>query len=695
MKFNRLRPHLAIGLALIALLALTLPAGAQEGGGSLPDYRQYFGSDSRLVIWVVAQLHLLFAAFVLGVPIFALITEYIGYRTGEKRYDKLAHDFTKLLAASFSTTASFGGLLAFSLFALYPTFMSRLSNIFSPTYAWYGLLFFAEAFSMYFYLYSWNRLTGDKKKWHLWTGLLLNIFGVILMLIGNSWVSFMMSPPLAEVNAETGEVVRRGFNALTLEWTGSLWQAINNPLWTPLNIHRFIGNVAFGGFVVGAYAAVRFLNAKTAEARAYYDWMGYIGNFIGVAALIPMPFAGYYMGREVYSYSAVMGNNMMGGTFSWTFIIQAILIGALFIGANFYLWSGMSRIPGAERYLKYIKWLDVVLIICFAIWLTPHNLPLSPREQAVIGGQFHPTLKFLGLMAAKNAVINFIIIATYLSFLFYRRGNKGNRVPVSQQGRGARVTLFVGLGVVVLVLGWYAFVLFTLNPAALDLSADKGAFFLLPAILLVAQIVAGAVAVWLTFTDRGVAGQIVYLGATVLNSVLILGPYGFVIMTQANPFLRNIAVAQWLITMSALVLVTAIDIVLLRGAEEIGAIRWGQMTERSQYALILLVIGAVMLMSLMGYIRSGLREDWHIFGVVRDASAGAATPSMAYMARVIAGIVAAFIALIAFVFWLAGLGETGEVEAGTMTPVEAAAKPVPSQAKPEPASAASSASGGR
>ncbi|HLF89733.1 MAG TPA: cytochrome ubiquinol oxidase subunit I, partial [Anaerolineales bacterium] len=508
-KFRNLRAYLAIGLLIIAWMALAPPALAQSGDP--PDYRQYFSVDSRLVIWVVAQLHLLFAAFVLGVPIFALITEYVGYRTGEKRYDKLAHDFTKLLAAAFSTTASFGGLLAFSLFALYPTFMSHLSDIFSPTYAWYGLLFFAEAFTLYFYLYSWERLKGERKKLHLWAGLLLNIFGVAIMLIGNSWVSYMMSPPLAEVSEETGEVVRQGLNVLNLEWTGTLWQAINNPLWTPLNVHRFIGNVAFGGFIVGAYAAIRFLNAKTKEARAYYDWMGYIGNFIGVAALIPMPFAGYYMGREVYSYSAVMGNNMMGGTFSWTFIIQAILIGALFIGANFYLWSGMSRIPGSQRYLKYIKWLDVVLIICFAIWLTPHNLPLSPEEQILMGGQFHPTLKFLGLMAAKNAVINFIIIATFLSFLLYRRGNKGERVPVSQQGMGAKITVLIGFGIVALVLGWYAGRLFTLDPAALDLNASKGVYFLLPAVLLVVQLIAGIVAVVLTLRNQGVTGQLVYL----------------------------------------------------------------------------------------------------------------------------------------------------------------------------------------
>ena len=667
----RLRAGLAIGLVLVASFALATPTGAQ--GGQPPDYRNYFGIDSRLVIWIVAQLHLLFAAFVLGVPIFALVTEFIGHRSGQPRFDKLAHDFTKLLAAAFSTTAAFGGLLAFSLFALYPTFMSHLSDVFSASYAWYGLLFFAEAFSMYFYLYSWNRLQGPRKKWHLLSGVMLNLFGVAVMLIANSWVSFMMSPPLAEVEAETGVVLSTGLNPSTLEWTGTLWEAINNPLWTPLNIHRFIGNIAFGGFIVGAYAAVRFLNAKDEQTRAYYDWMGYMGNFIGVAALIPMPFAGYYIGREVYSYSAVMGNNMMGGTFSWTFIMQAILIGALFIGANFYLWSGMSRIPGSERYTRYIKWLDVILIVCFAIWMTPHNLPLTPSEQAVIGGQFHPTLKFLGLMAAKNAVINFIIVATFLSFLIYRRGNKGDRVPVSRQGSGSKFILFAGFAIIALVLGWYASVLFGLKPSELDLSPDKSIYFRLPAYLLVAQILAGAVAIGLTLRDRGVVGQLVYLGATVVNSVLILGPYGFVVMTQANPFLRNIAVAQWLITMSSLLFVTAIDIVLLRGAKEIGAIQWGKMSGRSQYALILLVVGVVILMSLMGFIRSGLREDWHIFGVLRDTSEGAFTPSMAVMARVIAGIVTAFVALVGFVFWLAGLGEQGEVKPPLVHPELASA----------------------
>ncbi len=46
-------------------------------------YRQIGGVSSRVIVWMLAQLHLLFAAFVLAVPIFALIIEFIGYKTGD------------------------------------------------------------------------------------------------------------------------------------------------------------------------------------------------------------------------------------------------------------------------------------------------------------------------------------------------------------------------------------------------------------------------------------------------------------------------------------------------------------------------------------------------------------------------------------------------------------------------------------
>src|SRR5215210_1513078 len=94
------------------------------------EYRTFPVIGSRVAIWMVAQLHLLFAAFVLAVPIFAFIVEAIGYKTGDLRYDRLAHEFTNLLSVSFSLTATFGASLTFMLIILYPKFTNYLMSVF-------------------------------------------------------------------------------------------------------------------------------------------------------------------------------------------------------------------------------------------------------------------------------------------------------------------------------------------------------------------------------------------------------------------------------------------------------------------------------------------------------------------------------------------------------------------------------------
>jgi hypothetical protein len=622
-----------------------LIGAVQAAGGGGEAVRTFFGLSPRATIWVVAQLHLLFAAFVLGVPIFAVIVEFIGWRTGDQRYDRLAREFIKLLTVAFATTAALGGLLAFTLFGLYPAFSTYFVSIFSPSMYVYAVFFFVETGILYSYYYSWDRLKRHKGV-HITLGVLLNLAGTILVFISNAWASYMMSPVGVD---ETGTFV------------GTTMEAVMNPLWMPLNIHRLLGNVAFGGFVVGAYAAVKFLAARTEERRAHYDWMGYVGNFIGLAALIPLPFAGYYLGREIYSASPVMGNNMMGGEFSWTFILQAALVGLLFIVGNYYLWSGINRIPGAERYQRFVKYFNVILIVCVAIWLTPRNLPMSAEEQLALGGQVHPVLGYFGLMAAKNAVINLIILTTFASFLLYRRANKTDLVPVSEQGGGATTLMLLAGALCLLILGWYAGVMFTLPPDSLGLGPEKAIYVRIPALLLVVTMVAVVVCVVLCLRDKGRLAQVVYMAMVALMSVGVLGVYGFVVMVQANPLLRQVAATQWLILMSALILVTAIDVLLFRGARSLGPIRWGEVTARSQYALIALCVTIVLTMGLMGFVRSGLRENWHIYGVVRDTSEWGFTPTTAVMTQMVGGITLLFLTAVSFLFWLSGLDEKEHV----------------------------------
>lgn len=76
----------------------------------------------------------------LGVPIFALITEIVGMVTGERKYDELAREFTKLLAMAYTMTAVLGSVLLVLFVVLYPRFTAYMSGLFKPTWALYIVL---------------------------------------------------------------------------------------------------------------------------------------------------------------------------------------------------------------------------------------------------------------------------------------------------------------------------------------------------------------------------------------------------------------------------------------------------------------------------------------------------------------------------------------------------------------------------
>src|SRR5262249_59149425 len=123
-----------LGFAVAAGL-LSLPSlvfGADVAPPAPTEYRDVPYVGSRNVIWVIAQLHLLLAGFVLGVPIFAWVCEVVAWKGGEKRYDKLAKEFTKLLTSSYAMTALFGGILLFLLLGIYTTLMNYLTGEIFP-----------------------------------------------------------------------------------------------------------------------------------------------------------------------------------------------------------------------------------------------------------------------------------------------------------------------------------------------------------------------------------------------------------------------------------------------------------------------------------------------------------------------------------------------------------------------------------
>ncbi len=574
------RPCASAGLLAGAVLLLTAAAawGQAGAGDAAPAYRSFPVLGSRVAVWGVAQLHLNFAAFILGVPMFAVIVEVMGWRTREPRYDWLAHEFMKLTFAAFSATALLGGALTLFLLTLYPRFFSYLAGIFGPTMWVYAGLFFLETFTLYLYYYGWQWLAGPRKWIHLLLGVLLNVWGTALLFVANAWVTFMVSPGGLD---EAGKLT-------------SLWGAIWNFTWMPINVHRLIANVTFGGAIAAAYAAFRFLGATSDEERAQYDWMGYIGNFVAVSSLLFLPFAGYWLGREIYAFNQTMGITMMGGFLSWLWVVQAILIGVLFLGSNYYLWLGMERIPGSERYRKFIPYMIMILAAGFMVWATPRSMVVTLEEARAMGGTHHPVLGVLGVMSAKNTAVNLMILTTFLSFLLYRRANKVSGKPWARSGMAMQWALFAVAAAIVTFYGIYGY-----------------------------------------FVE-----SIVRIGFSVYQVLAVLG---------------------------AIVLVMAIDIPMFRGAKATGSIAWGQIAPRSQYVLILLAVTFTWLMGLMGFARSGIRQHWHVYGVLRDTSPEAWTPALGYAAKMISGVTIVFFALVMLIFWLGGLGEKRQAPAGAPT----------------------------
>ena len=530
------------------------------------DYPQIAGVNARVFVWLAAQLHLWFAAFVLAVPIFVFIIEAIGMKTRDERYDSMAYEFIKISITAYSLTAILGGLLAFSLIIFYPHVFTYMSGIFKETMFFYALLFFAESALLYIYYYGWYWLQGGFKKWvHLTLALLLNAVGTTLMFLANSWVTFMMSPA--------------GIDPAGV-FAGDAWAAMHNFLWNPINLHRFVANIAYGGSIVGAYAAFKFLSATREQDKAHYDWMGYTANFIAISALLPLPFAGYYLAAEIYAYSQQMGITLMGGIFAWLFIIQAVLIGTLFLSANYYLWCGMGRSDGAQRYNKYVKYLAIVIIGAFLVWFTPHTLVLTNEELKTLGGPYHKYLGPLGIMPAKNTAVNIMILFTALSFLIYRRANRVATVSWVSAGNAIQAALFTAGIINILFLGIY---------------------------------------------------------------------YGYFTNTV---YKVTASIPQVLTTLIIIAASISLDTLMYRGAREIAPLKWGRVPDRAQYALFMLAVAFTWLMGLMGYIRSGIRQHWHVTDVFRDNSPDAFTPTLGYAANVVSVGTILFMAMVIFVFWL-------------------------------------------
>ncbi len=360
-------------------------------------------------------------------------------------YDRFATEIFRLIVLALGLAASLGGLLLISLLVLYPDLTLYLTTVFRPVFLVYGVLVIGFTLFTYGYYYSWERMQGGLAKWlHASLGVLVNVLGIVLTMLGNAWSSFMLAP--AGV-AEHGEFL------------GNIWHVLHTALWSPLNVHRVASHILLGAMVVAVYGAYRAMTAKSFDERQHYDWLACIAFAFGVVALFTMPFGGYWLMREIYAYKQQMGITLLGGLLAWLGLILVTAMSLLFFAVNYYLWQRIDAAGGSPRYERYAKYIYAILALCMMVSITPHTIVMSPLELQQMGGQQHGVLGNFGVESAKMPAVNIMIVMTLWSWVLWRRCRvQGLEQTMSQRDWFLAAACLVGT-INLVVLGTYGYFL--------------------------------------------------------------------------------------------------------------------------------------------------------------------------------------------------------------------------------------------
>ncbi|MFQ5450349.1 MAG: cytochrome ubiquinol oxidase subunit I [Nitrospinaceae bacterium] len=362
-----------------------------------------------------------------------VLANMIMFAKADFKFERLAHEITKVIGICYSFTAVSGGLFLFVMLVLYKDFITYLVSSFPMLFmVGYPTLFILETIVMYIYVYSWDPLNQQNKKGrHIVTGVILNVLGLSLLCALDGPATFMQTPPKPLGDLQNiSEFARIATNT-----------------WMPLNYHRLVGNGTFGGYMVAIIGAYMYLWSSNKEEKEYYDWVGYMGNIIGVGIMIPLPAMGYIFVREIYEYDATIGMYIMSDRESMFMLVQGLLVGIMFSASNIYMWVSMKRIENAQRFFPAMKFGFILIILSASIWFTPRRFfaTMLPEPGMNPDMVLPDNLAFLALMISKNTAAFTLVTVTFINYIFYTIATKTGKVHYGKiNPMGVYVLIFLG-----------------------------------------------------------------------------------------------------------------------------------------------------------------------------------------------------------------------------------------------------------
>src|SRR5215210_3070356 len=290
------------------------------------------GIGKEVVMAVIWQSHMYNAAFSAGILLIASTSEYMGVLTKNPKYDRFAHGGAIASILTFATGSFIPIVGLLMLITLYPVFWSNLQNImFWPLFA-EAWMFVGEIILIYAWYASWEKLA-YRKKLHIVLGFLAAIFVVFQFTLINVVGSYLLTPTIGAEPTNVGAVYL-------------------NPTFVPLNMHRFVGNISFVGFVVAGYAGLRYLRSTRQEKREYYDWMGHWGLIWGFGFLLLQPIIGFGYLKSIREQNTPAFEYIMLGDKAWLFNLLAIELAIMGVASVAYC---LHKIRFASRPMPTLR----------------------------------------------------------------------------------------------------------------------------------------------------------------------------------------------------------------------------------------------------------------------------------------------------------------------------------------------------
>src|SRR5215217_7083780 len=342
----------------------------------------YLGA--RGLVGMVMLIHIFFATLFVGYAIGSPLLQAWSVRTGNARFERLAHSMARFNLLTFSLGATWAVMFLVVLVGLYPRVASGLFTHFFwffPVMAMASMLLTLWLFYFHYYRAK-NRALPKSIAAGLAAAFFIWIWQVILTGID----AFMVTgggPGSPAVTGGVGDI-------------GPAFESLISPTWLTLSIHRTFGNLSWPAFAVAAWAAFMYARSKKGEDKAFYDWAGSMGVIWGTVFLLLQPVGGFFIALTLKNLDYPAGELSAPGASG----PYDRLVGA----------------GGESTFTSHLLWINLLMVV---------GLFVLSNAAMYLGAVRHPNragrvpIRFFGLLAALAGLYSISPIAGW-PFLYMR-----------------------------------------------------------------------------------------------------------------------------------------------------------------------------------------------------------------------------------------------------------------------------------